>query len=318
MPPSQFKRAREAARQLGIAWFLALFLFFGLMVSIHPDSPHVLDVSVTSRVQSVSSLHKLPEKFAYNFAGAEFAAALEHGDIGWIAFKIVSWFGDYPLFGLLICAGMYLLGRDRRGAIVMLCIGLLGGLSHFPVKLLVARARPHAEIALIMTKPPGHSFPSGHTTYYTIIFCFLFAWARRRLRPSLARTLIMTVSLLQVPLVGAARIYLGAHYVSDVAGGYLWGYLWVRLGLLFLSERRRESIVEVAVRESRSAAVEPLLNDKSQQPTDSEHVASTQSPVGTIAAVTDAQPTRMVTRAAAAAAAVRSKAASAGKRISPS
>jgi membrane-associated phospholipid phosphatase len=231
----------RAARSLGLLWFFALALFIGSVFLIDPEEPHLWDKSATSTVQMLSPLQGLAiHPDSYRLKG-EFAAALEHGDLYWVFFKVHSWFGEYPLIGFIVSFLVYYVGKDRRGGLVLLAIGLLGGLSHFPIKLFVARLRPHHDAIselLLLTVAPGHSFPSGHTCFYTIVFGFLFFWAQRRVRPLVVRVPLMAISAVMVLLVGTARVYLGAHYASDVLGGYLWGYMWLRIGLLKLNHVR--------------------------------------------------------------------------------
>jgi undecaprenyl-diphosphatase len=73
----------------------------------------------------------------------------------------------------------------------------------------------------------GFSFPSGHAT---LSFCLfgMFAWLGWRYIKNrnlmLAWTVLMVLLIL---LIGLSRIYLGAHYLSDVVAGYLSAAVWL-------------------------------------------------------------------------------------------
>ena len=49
--------------------------------------------------------------------------------------------------------------------------------------------------------------------------------AHRLVRGDRARTLLMVAAAVAVLLVGFGRVHTGAHWPSDVLGGYLWGAL---------------------------------------------------------------------------------------------
>lgn len=67
----------------------------------------------------------------------------------------------------------------------------------------------------------GLGFPSGHSSGAMILFGAL-AWVSwQNLPPGMLRLVAVTGSFVIVLLVGAARIFTGAHWPSDVLGGYL-------------------------------------------------------------------------------------------------
>ena len=86
------------------------------------------------------------------------------------------------------------------------------------------------EAAIDMPRPPtapaGFGFPSVAVTMCTIVFGFFAVLiarelpGRRRVGPYLLAGVVTTV-------VGFARLYLGAHWPSDLVGGTLFGILWL-------------------------------------------------------------------------------------------
>ncbi|HEL3780220.1 TPA: VTT domain-containing protein [Stenotrophomonas maltophilia] len=82
----------------------------------------------------------------------------------------------------------------------------------------------------------GFGFPSVSVTMATITFGF-FAVLIAREMPGRTRVWPYLVSGIVVSLIGFSRLYLGAHWLSDVIGGMLFGTFW--LLVLGIAYRRR-------------------------------------------------------------------------------
>jgi len=72
------------------------------------------------------------------------------------------------------------------------------------------------------------SFPSGHATTNAAIYGFLAVLLARDARP-FWQSLIVATAVLMVTLIGFSRLYLGAHWFSDVVGGIAFGTAWIAL-----------------------------------------------------------------------------------------
>lgn len=126
----------------------------------------------------------------------------------------------------------FLFMKMRREALCILLSTAGSGIINRSMKWLVARPRPAFEPGMAAMSFSGKSFPSGHVTFYICYFGFLFFVAYAHLpRRSIVRPLALLITALPILAIGFSRVYLFAHYPSDVLGSYLFGGLWLALAL---------------------------------------------------------------------------------------
>ncbi|CAN5838391.1 hypothetical protein BH11MYX2_BH11MYX2_06850 [soil metagenome] len=142
--------------------------------------------------------------------------------------RAVSFLGNRPqsiVLVLVVMAMVFAVGW-RRDALFIGGSASGAWLIYQAVQFLDPRTRPRPPIHLAESFN-GPSFPSGHLMNYMALFAFLIIVVRHRMAPSLARPAIVAALAAQLILVGPSRVYLGAHFTSDVLGGYLLGGWWV-------------------------------------------------------------------------------------------
>lgn len=141
--------------------------------------------------------------------------------------QFVSDVGDTITLGVVGTVGA-VLWRLRRGswaAAVVLAGAFVGALAIYNVaKPLVDRDRPGADFAL--NDVAGAAFPSGHTTgsaaFYTALALLLVTMTTDRRR----RGAILAVATFVIGLIAMSRLYLGAHWLTDVLWGWALGSAW--------------------------------------------------------------------------------------------
>jgi undecaprenyl-diphosphatase len=188
----------------------------------------------------------LAHAYAYFGWDLRLARAIQSFDSpAWAAFMDwVSVFGNRWTPDAIVVATMlaFFAWRRRSEAAGLLLSTGGGALLGHAFKALVARPRPSAELVGFAYKSSEASFPSGHVIFYVCYFGFLFFVAYALLpRDSSARRAALALTALPVLLVGVSRVYLRAHWPSDVLGAYLLGGVWLAFSLVMYRRWKRRA-----------------------------------------------------------------------------
>src|SRR3954451_3571629 len=146
--------------------------------------------------------------------------------------KVVANFGSLPFVLLLFLAGSVIL-IVRRHPLEL--FALAGGYGLVVLATHLAKAsidRPRPSDPLVDTV--GSSYPSGHAAYATT-YVALAVIASRVFSGYASRTALVVSGIVIAAAIGATRIYLRAHYLSDVIGGF-------GLGLAVFGGLRRDGL----------------------------------------------------------------------------
>jgi len=143
----------------------------------------------------------------------------------------VSRFGDWPehfALGLALAGFAWWRGNRKWTRIflsMLIALSIAGVLGH-GIKIATGRARPSVRAEEVWNRfsTKYHAFPSGHVAASTAFFGVLFFASRR----------IGLVSLLIPIVIGFSRMYVTAHYLSDVVCAAVLGILTALLVAHFL------------------------------------------------------------------------------------
>lgn len=140
----------------------------------------------------------------------------------------------HPVVMLIVSMTMIHILRQRQYLVALFVNLVLAVLLNLSAKGWIMRERPPLEQRLIAEG--GYSFPSGHAmlaaTFYGFIIFLI--WETKKNRTfKVAGTVICLAIIL---LVALSRIYLGVHYPTDVAGGFLAGVIYL---IMYTSVARR-------------------------------------------------------------------------------
>lgn len=149
----------------------------------------------------------------------------------------ISLFGTMPYSAISVgvVALFFLIFNYKKEALFTLLTALSGIVSTL-VKMLINRPRPAKDLVRIIEITRQQSFPSGHTLFYTVFFGFLIiVMGNLKSLNYYLRKGITILCAAMILLIPFSRIYIGAHWFTDVLGGAILGVLCLLiLGYFYL------------------------------------------------------------------------------------
>lgn len=123
---------------------------------------------------------------------------------------------------------IFALRRKWIEAIFMLA-ATSGVLLAFVLKDLIQRTRPfplNQNTTGFLQSINEYSYPSGHVLFFVVFFGFFafLAWMHFTGR---TRVIVIAICGALILLIGPSRVFLGAHWASDVLGSYIIGSIWL-------------------------------------------------------------------------------------------
>ena len=142
------------------------------------------------------------------------------------------------LFALVV-VGFLVLQRKRLSAL-LLVLGLAGGVALSEgLKALFGRERPPETLQAVETL--NASFPSGHSLLSAVFYLSIGVMLTRAFPQRRFKAYVIGVAVLLTLIVGLTRVYLAAHWATDVLAGWSVGAAWaMALWLVAYAVQRRQ------------------------------------------------------------------------------
>lgn len=137
----------------------------------------------------------------------------------------------------------------------------VGGLLNLALKSFFARARP--DLAEALRHASGYSFPSGHAMGSTITFLALNYVAFRVIPTWRGRAAAIAFGVSMIAAIASSRIYLGVHWISDIAAGIAAGVIWVAFTTVAYESFRRIRMIR-ALRAKRGQDASSVLTSRGE------------------------------------------------------
>ncbi|OZG29641.1 phosphatase PAP2 family protein [Williamsia sp. 1138] len=143
------------------------------------------------------------------------------------AMKAVTTLGNTGVLTAVAVLAAVVLASNRqwRPALLVSVGSLVGSIVMFGLKQLIARPRP--PIPERMVELSSFSFPSGHAMTSTVVYGSIAVsayWCSDWVRAH--RWVLMAAPVLAIA-IGISRVYLGAHWMTDVLAGWVFGSIYL-------------------------------------------------------------------------------------------
>lgn len=149
------------------------------------------------------------------------AAYIADHRIPWLAevMRNVTTLGSgLVIIPLASMTGLFLRYKTKSWRPFLLLAAAVAGAGILDLVLKIAVSRPRPPAVLMAAPVTGYSFPSGHTSLSVFYGAVAYLLAKN-LRRWQSKALIWAIAIIMAFLIGVSRIYLGAHWLTDVLGG---------------------------------------------------------------------------------------------------
>lgn len=130
----------------------------------------------------------------------------------------------YIVITVFLAAYYFFKQRSWKFILQTTLVLLLATFSNIVLKRVFNRARPTLDHLVTVNTL---SYPSGHSMSAMAFYGFLIYLCLRYKMRAWLKSLLVIVLVMIVLSIGVSRIYLGVHFPSDVAAGFVGGLIWV-------------------------------------------------------------------------------------------
>lgn len=138
-------------------------------------------------------------------------------------FKLITNCGS-AIFLIIITLLSFIFLNNKKNSIYIGLNLLLSFTINYVFKMLFTRNRP---IDINLIEVDGYSFPSGHSTVSAIFYGFIIYLIYKSDINKKIKGLLITFLSILILLIGLSRIYLGAHFATDVITSYVLALLYL-------------------------------------------------------------------------------------------
>ena len=152
-------------------------------------------------------------------------------------YKLITFLGS-TLFIISMCVFfliLFIILKKKNHGLIVTGVVIISTLINNLIKIIIARERPNV---ISFVTEHSYSFPSGHTMAATTLYGILIYFVLKiNMNKKLKIALSVVLGLLPV-LVAFSRVYLGAHFMSDVIGAIIMSTILLLIETYYIDKKK--------------------------------------------------------------------------------
>lgn len=167
---------------------------------------------------------------------------------------VATLLGNWLVVTVAVITLCLVLIYQRRWALFTAVLTTIAGAGAFVsgIKFLVEAGRP--KLNLYESGVSVYSFPSGHTTFSSLLGLWLLWFTVRGVQHRGLRAVSVLVLVGMICMVALSRIYLGAHWPTDIATGFLFSISLILIVALIFEYQLTDSTANLRVLQATALA----------------------------------------------------------------
>ncbi|MBQ7031779.1 MAG: phosphatase PAP2 family protein [Bacilli bacterium] len=170
------------------------------------------------------------DNFFYNIV------AFNINDVMINIYKVITFLGS-TTFIIAVCVFfliLFIILKKKNYGFIVAGVVIISTLVNNLIKIIIARERP---LVTSFVTEHSYSFPSGHTMAATTLYGILLYFVlKSNMNKKLKVILSIVLGLLPL-LVALSRVYLGAHFMSDVIGAIIASTILLLVEIYFIDKK---------------------------------------------------------------------------------
>jgi undecaprenyl-diphosphatase len=138
--------------------------------------------------------------------------------------------GEFILAATIIISIVFFIEKHKSHAFLFSLMLIFGIAINLLLKDYFQRFRPDLEPLVYEV---SYSFPSAHAMNSFIFYTAISYLVTRKIKNKALEYTCIVLAIMTILAIGMSRIYLGAHFPSDVIAGYMAGFCWFVTVLVF-------------------------------------------------------------------------------------